>query len=242
MTAKALIFDLDGTLAETAPDLIAALNVVLAREGIDPVPLEAARGLVGAGARALIQRGFAHSGEPLAEDRLEDLFVDFLAYYNAHIAVHSHLFPGVEAQLDKFGGEGWRLAICTNKIEASAHLLLQALGVARRFDFVCGQDTFGVAKPNPHPLLETIRAIGATPATSVMVGDSDTDIRTARAAGTPVVAVDFGYTDIPVTELGPDRVISHFDGLYDAVRGLDAASLRAAALASYTGRSPQISS
>jgi len=217
---KVLALDLDGTLAETAGDLIAALNVVLASDGVDPVPLEAARSLLGAGGRALIERGYRRAGLPLARDKLDELFAGFLDYYNAHIDVHSHLFPGCEAALDRFAAAGWKLAVCTNKMEHSSKLLLGKLGALDRFAFVCGQDTFGAAKPNPRPLLETIRACGGAPATSVMVGDSITDIQTAHAAGSPVVAVDFGYTDTPVGELGPDRVISHFDQLWDAVRSL----------------------
>lgn len=220
---KALIFDLDGTLAETAGDLIGALNFVLAREGVEDVPVAAARSLLGAGGRALIQRGFARAGRDLSPEKLDALFVDFLAFYNAHIADHSFLFPGVEAALDRFAAEGWRLGVCTNKMEASSHLLLEKLGVARKFQFICGQDTFGVAKPDPRPLLETIRKMGSQPEYAVMVGDSVTDIKTARAAGTPVIAVDFGYTDVPVTELGPDVVISHFDALFDATQSLNLA-------------------
>jgi phosphoglycolate phosphatase len=220
---KALILDLDGTLAETAGDLIGALNFVLAREGVEDVPVAAARSLLGAGGRALIQRGFARAGRDLSPEKLDALFVDFLAFYNAHIADHSFLFPGVEAALDRFAAEGWRLGVCTNKMEASSHLLLEKLGVARKFQFICGQDTFGVAKPDPRPLLETIRKMGSQPEYAVMVGDSVTDIKTARAAGTPVIAVDFGYTDVPVTELGPDVVISHFDALFDATQSLNLA-------------------
>ena len=220
---KALILDLDGTLAETAGDLIGALNFVLAREGVEDVPVAAARSLLGAGGRALIQRGFARAGRDLSPEKLDALFVDFLAFYNAHIADHSFLFPGVEAELDRFAAEGWRLGVCTNKMEASSHLLLEKLGVARKFQFICGQDTFGVAKPDPRPLLETIRKMGSQPEYAVMVGDSVTDIKTARAAGTPVIAVDFGYTDVPVTELGPDVVISHFDALFDATQSLNLA-------------------
>ena len=220
---KAIIFDLDGTLAETAGDLIGALNFVLAREGVEDVPVAAARSLLGAGGRALIQRGFARAGRDLSPEKLDALFVDFLAFYNAHIADHSFLFPGVEAALDRFAAEGWRLGVCTNKMEASSHLLLEKLGVARKFQFICGQDTFGVAKPDPRPLLETIRKMGSQPEYAVMVGDSVTDIKTARAAGTPVIAVDFGYTDVPVTELGPDVVISHFDALFDATQSLNLA-------------------
>jgi phosphoglycolate phosphatase len=215
-----IVFDLDGTLAETAPDLIDTLNHVLASEGLAPVPLEAGRSLVGAGARALLERGFARAGRPLAKARLDALFVDFLSFYNAHIADKSTLYPGVEACLDRCRDAGWRVAVCTNKLEHSSNLLLEKLGVRDRFAFVCGQDTFGVAKPDPKPLLETVARAGGRVDRAVMVGDSITDIRTARAAGMPVVAVDFGYTDIPVTELGPDRVISHFDALDAAVRAL----------------------
>ena len=217
---RTLVLDLDGTLAETAGDLIGALNFVLGREGIDPVPVEAARSLLGAGGRALIQRGFERAGRTLDKITLDALFAEFLSHYNAHIADHSTLFPGVEASLDRFQVAGWRLAVCTNKLEYSSRLLLKKLGVIDRFAFICGQDTFGVAKPDPKPLLETIRRIGGAPAGAVMVGDSVTDIRTAKAAEVPVVAVDFGYTDVPVTELGPDRVISHFDDLFEAALAL----------------------
>jgi phosphoglycolate phosphatase len=217
---RTLVLDLDGTLAETAGDLIGALNVVLAEEGIEAVPLGAARSWVGAGARALIQRGFARAGRELNPGKLDVLFAEFLSYYNAHIADNSWLFPGVEASLDRFAAAGWRLAVCTNKLEHSSHLLLGKLAIADRFAFVCGQDTFGAAKPDPKPLIETIRKAGGAREGAVMVGDSITDIKTARAAGTPVVAVDFGYTDTPVAELGPDCVISHFDALYDAVAAL----------------------
>ena len=221
-TLRTLVLDLDGTLAETAPDLIGALNVVLAGEGIAPVPVEAARSLLGAGGRALIQRGFARAGRDLDAKRLDALFADFLAHYNAHIADASFLFPGCETSLERFLSAGWRLAVCTNKMEHSSHLLLGKLGIADRFAFICGQDTFGVAKPDPRPLIETVRKAGGDIAGAVMVGDSVTDIKTARAAGAPVVAVDFGYTDVPVAELGPDRVISHFDELFDAVHALPA--------------------
>ncbi len=215
-----IVFDLDGTLAETAPDLIGALNFVLTSEGIEPLPLVSARYLLGAGGRALISRGFAQAGRPLDAATLETLFARFLGYYDSHIADHSALFPGVVDSLDRFAAAGWRLAVCTNKMEASSHLLLGKLGIAERFAFICGQDTFGVAKPDPKPLLETIRKVGGRPGATVMVGDSRTDIETARAAGTPVVAVDFGYTDKPVAELGPDQVISHFDALFPAAQAL----------------------
>ena len=215
-----VVFDLDGTLAETAPDLIDALNHVLALDGIDPVPVEAARSLLGAGGRALIQRGYARAGRDLPKEKLDDLFSVFLAFYNDHIADKSTLFPGVVACLDRCRAEGWRLAVCTNKMEYSSKLLLEKLGALDYFAFVCGQDTFGVAKPDPAPLVETVASAGGELGRAIMIGDSVTDIRTARAAGMPVIAVDFGYTDVPVAELGPDQVISHFDALYEAVLSL----------------------
>ena len=221
-----LVFDLDGTLAETAGDLMGALNVILASEGLDAVPLENARTMLGAGGKALIARGFARAGRALPADKHAALFEDFLAHYNAHIADNSWLFPGVVDALDRAAAAGWRLAVCTNKMEHSSRLLLDKLGVAGRFAFICGQDTFGVAKPDPKPLVETIASAGGALGHAIMVGDSRTDIDTARAAGVPVIAVDFGYTDTPVAELNPDRVISHFDALWDAV-----ASLRAPAAA-----------
>ena len=150
------------------------------------------------------------------------MFVAFLDHYNAHIADHSTLFPGVRESMAQFRADGWTLAVCTNKMEHSSRLLLEKLGVLDEFAFICGQDTFGVAKPDPKPLIETVARAGGRVERSVMVGDSVTDIRTARAAGMPVVAVDFGYTDVPVNELGPDRVISHFDALHAAVLSLTA--------------------
>jgi phosphoglycolate phosphatase len=220
MIAPTIVYDLDGTLADTAEDLMGALNAVLAREGLAPLPVENARSMLGAGGRALIQRGFAASGRTPDPQTLEILFGDFLARYNSHIADRTLLYPGVEAALKTFAGAGWRQAVCTNKMEGSARLLLQKLDVVGNFAFICGQDTFGVGKPDPKPLLETIAASGGVSARAIMVGDSITDIKTARAAGLPVVAVDFGYTDVPVSELGPDRVISHFDQLAEACAGL----------------------
>ncbi|HMN72241.1 MAG TPA: HAD-IA family hydrolase [Rhodoblastus sp.] len=217
---KLLVFDLDGTLAETAGDLIGTLNFILAREGIAPIDLAQARFMLGAGAKALIQRGYAAQNVPLAPARLQQLFGDFLAHYEAHIADHSFLFPGVVDALDRFEAADWDFAVCTNKIEAPARKLLEALGVAGRFRAIVGQDTFGVPKPDPRVLEQTIAMAGGRPEAAIMVGDSRTDIDTARRLGIPCVAVDFGYTDVPVIELAPDRVISHFDELWDSVASL----------------------
>ena len=171
MIAPTIVYDLDGTLADTAEDLMAALNAVLGMEGLAPLPVENARSMIGAGARVLIQRGFAASGRTLDPQKLEVLFGDFLAHYNAHIADFTRLYPGVETALAAFARMGWRQAVCTNKVEGSAKLLMKRLGVAERFAFICGQDTFGVAKPDPKPLLMTIAACGGASKRAIMVGD-----------------------------------------------------------------------
>jgi phosphoglycolate phosphatase len=215
-----LVFDLDGTLADTAPDLIATLNVLLAREGLPLQAPQAARALVGAGARALIERGFAVAGAPPRRERVDALVPEFLAHYEAHIADETRLFPGARAALERFQQAGFALAVCTNKPEPLARLLLERLGEARRFAAICGRETFAVSKPDGRVLHATIALARGDPKRAVMVGDSKTDIDTARSAGAPVVAVDFGYSDPPVARLSPDRVISHFDELWDAATAL----------------------
>jgi phosphoglycolate phosphatase len=215
-----LVFDLDGTLADTAGDLVSTLNAILAREGLSGLGFEEARALVGAGARALVQRGLAAHGVKVSDARLDELFADFLAHYEAHIADATVLFPGVTEALDRFEAAGWGFAVCTNKIEYPSVLLLTALGVADRFRAICGKNTFAVSKPDGEALLQTITRAGGDRRRAVMVGDSKTDIDTARNADVPVVAVDFGYTDMPVDTFNPDRIISHFDELWDAVEAL----------------------
>ena len=215
--APLIVFDLDGTLAETAADLVATLNFILTREGLPTVSTQDARKMVGMGARKLIVRGFEAAGRSVEGERLETLFRDFLAHYEDNVAVHSHLYDGVLRALNQFEGAGFTFAVCTNKIESPSVKLLKALGVAQRFRAICGQDTFAWWKPDPRALLSTIDRAGGDPRRCVMVGDSRTDIDTAKAANIPVVAVDFGYTDVHVSELGPDKVISHFDQLWHAV-------------------------
>ncbi len=218
--APTIVFDLDGTLADTAPDLVATLNTLLLRENLPQLRIEMARPFVGAGARALIERGFAAAGNPLEEARLSALLEEFLALYEAHIADETRLFPGAEKSLDRFRDAGFRLAVCTNKTERLAQLLLERLGAAERFSAICGRETFAHMKPDGRALLSTIKRAEGDPARAVMVGDSQTDVAAARNAGAPVVAVDFGYSDPPVATFQPDRLISHFDELWDAATGL----------------------
>jgi phosphoglycolate phosphatase len=225
MMPATVVFDLDGTLVDTAPDLHAALNAILAREGLSPVAFDAARPMIGGGARTLMERGLAARGRVLATAEVDKLYADFVAHYAGHIADRSRPFPGVETALDALAERGYRLVVCTNKLEWLSVRLLDLLGLKPRFAAICGQDTFGVQKPDPTMLLKTIEAGGGTPDRAVMVGDSLTDIATARAAGIPVVAVEFGYTEAPVATFSPDRVISHYDQLIETIGELAAAKL-----------------
>jgi phosphoglycolate phosphatase len=220
MAVLTVVFDLDGTLVDTAPDLIETLNVVFTRDGLPPLDYAAARDMIGGGARRMIESALKLQGRGLTEGVVDRLFADFIVHYGAHIADRSQPFPGLDAALDRLASRGCQFAVCTNKLESLSRLLLEALGLSRRFAAICGQDTFGMQKPDPEILRRTIRAAGGALQRAVMVGDSGTDIATARAAGVPVVAVDFGYSETPVRELGPDRVISHFDQLADAVFAL----------------------
>lgn len=220
MTQPVLVFDLDGTLIDTAADLVDTLNVVFAREGLPPVPFDTGRALIGGGVRTMIKRGLEAEGRAVVPSELDILFADFIAHYTAHIADRSRPYPGLIESLDLLQARGWLFAVCTNKLERLAALLLKQLGLDNRFAAICGPDTFGVQKPDPDILRRTIEATGAQPQNAIMIGDSLTDIRTARAAGVPVIAVDFGYTERPVSEFGPDRVISTFTELPAAVAEL----------------------
>lgn len=203
-------FDLDGTLADTAPDLCASLNHTLEALGRPTVPAEAVRHMVGHGARALIVNGLSATGD-LDEAMVERGLPIFLDHYAANICVGTRPFDGVEAALDGLEARGIRLAICTNKPEALARELVAKLGWDGRFAALVGGDTLPVRKPDPRPLTETIARAGGSVA--AFVGDSITDTGTARAAGVPCVALTFGFSDRPADQLGADALIDHFDEL-----------------------------
>lgn len=212
-----LVFDLDGTLVSSMEDLVATLNVVLTSNGHAAVPQEKVVHMVGMGAKVLLQRGLDHNNVAWTEDTILPLFDQFIDHYAANIAVHTRAFDGVVASLERFRKEGWKLAVCTNKAERLTLPLLDELDLAKYFDAVVGGDTFSVSKPDAVPVHGAIERAGGSIDGSVMIGDSGTDISAARNAGIPVVAVDFGYTPVPVHELGPDKVISHFDELPAAI-------------------------
>jgi len=217
MSTGTIVFDLDGTLIDTAPDLVDTLNTIFAREGLPPVPYATARNLIGGGARLMIARGIEADGRTVAPAKLEQMFADFIAHYSEHVADRSRPFPGLSDALDELAGAGFRFAVCTNKLERLSLRLLETLKLTHRFVAICGQDTFGMQKPDPEVLRRTIAAAGGHPQRAIMIGDSQTDIRTARAAGVPVIAVDFGYSEQPVSDFEPDRIISHFAQLPAAI-------------------------
>jgi phosphoglycolate phosphatase len=215
-----IVFDLDGTLIDTAPDLIDTLDFILARESLPPVPYEEARRLIGGGAKMMIERALQTEGRTCTPTGLDQLYGEFVAHYADRLADRSRPFPGVELALDALAAHGHRFAVCTNKLEWLSQRLLDALGLTAYFAAICGQDTFGVQKPDPEMLRRTIARAGGRPERAVMVGDSATDIKTARAARVPVVGVDFGYTEIPLAQLKPDRLIGSFAELPTAVLDL----------------------
>ena len=217
-SSRIVVFDLDGTLVDTAPDLINALNYVLGREGLPPVPLHSARNMIGAGARKLIERGLELEGRFASVEDISRLTADFIDYYAAHIADASRPFEGLEDALDDLQAQGYRFAVCTNKLEWLSKLLLEQLGLSSRFAAICGADTFGVSKPDPVILQQTVARAGGHLSSTIMVGDAGPDIGVARRAGIPVIGVEFGYTDVPIAELKPDRLINHMRELPAAVQ------------------------
>lgn len=220
MPDRAVIFDLDGTLVDTAPDLMRATNFVLGEMGRRPLEMAEVRAFVGHGARALLTRGLAATGGLPEGYDVEPDYRRFVDYYAANIAHSSAPFPGLVKLLERLKAEGFGLGVCTNKLEGLSVLLLDALHLSPFFGSVVGPDTLGVAKPDPKPFYEAVNRLDLDSPRALMVGDSETDILTARNAGVPVIAVPFGYTPRPVAEFGPDRLIGHFDEAYDAIQEL----------------------
>lgn len=211
---RGAIFDLDGTLADTAGDLLAAANVALEAAGLPLLTPAQDRQVAGRGGRSMIRRSLERSGadpDGAAEVALTDaLYPRLLEAYEDCIAVETRLYDGVVACLDTLEADGWRLGVCTNKPERLARVLLTELGVLERFGALLGADTLAICKPDPEHFFETCRRIGAAPGRSVMIGDTITDLETARAARRPCVLTTFGFAAEPLADLAPDAVVSHY--------------------------------
>lgn len=219
---RAAIFDLDGTLADTAADLLGAANVALAAAGLPLLELAEDRQVAGRGGKAMIRASLVRAGRGPDDPIVDALYPPLLAAYAERLHRETRLYDGVERCLDALDGEGWRLGVCTNKPERLAVMLLESLGVLGRFGAVLGADSLPVRKPDPEHLAETARRIGADPARAVMIGDTRTDLDTARALGVPCILTTFGFSAEPPADLAPDAVIDHYDELVPAIARLQA--------------------
>ncbi|MGA7326398.1 MAG: HAD hydrolase-like protein [Rhodomicrobium sp.] len=212
-SAATVIFDLDGTIADTAGDLINAANAALISEGFPPAPAEAIKKGVGYGSKAMLQSGLSALGHEADATQLQRLAGRLVANYEENIAVETRLYPGFEEAALNLHNSGAKLLLCTNKWEKLTWRLLSALGVATLFDAVAGRGTFPFHKPDPRHITELIRIAGGKLNTSLMVGDSEADVEAARGAGIPVIVTAFGYAANPAGTLGADGVMTHFGEL-----------------------------
>lgn len=219
MNSPALLFDLDGTLVDTAPDLLAALNAVLTSEGRRTVDPQTLRHMVGFGARSLIEQAMAATGERAAPERIQELVDGFIAYYRDHIADLSRPFPEVETTLSSLRQSGARLAVLTNKPQVLTVPILEALGLSRHFGAVCGAGRYDYHKPDARVVAHVLEELGGPGAGAVMIGDSAVDVATARAAGIPVILLSYGYTPEPAQRLGADAVADSFSALPALIDG-----------------------
>jgi phosphoglycolate phosphatase len=217
MAEPILVFDLDGTLVDTAPDLMASLNYTLAHAGLEAVHLDDMKPWLGHGGRTMLERSFAAQNRALDTETMKSQLRIFLDHYRENLPGVSRPYDGVLDAIDAFAVAGFVHAVCTNKLEVMSRGLLDGLGISDKFKAICGQDTFAFRKPDPRHLTETIALAGGDPARAIMIGDTETDIRTAQAASIPVIALDFGYTPVHVSEFGPDAIISSYTELTTAL-------------------------
>jgi phosphoglycolate phosphatase len=220
MTRPLIVFDLDGTLIDTAPDLIDTLNEVYADHGIETVTLDQGKSLVGAGVKPLIANGLRSLGRADDAATVDALYDDYLLRYAPRISRLSRPFEGLVDAMDALEAQDMRFAVCTNKLDWLSVKILTELDLLARFEVVMGPDGLGTRKPDPQALLKTIARCGADPRRAVMVGDSRADIEVARHAAVPSVGVTFGYTPVAMADLKPDRMIEHFRLLPETIGDL----------------------
>lgn len=211
MLPPIVVFDLDGTLLETAPDLLASLNAVLSDHNLPTTDIGQLRRYVGQGGRVMLERAFAAAGRTLTDEMAQQLVTEFVAHYGSNMPGQTTAFEGVLPLVDDLRAAGYKTAICTNKTEQLAIQLIDKLGLNDKFDAICGGDTFEVKKPDADHIFMTVDAAKADRNRVVMVGDSAADIDAANNGNIPVIAVDFGYTDAHVSTFSPTRVISHYN-------------------------------
>ena len=205
-----IVFDLDGTLVDSAPDLLRALNQVMDLEGLPRAPESAVKAFVGHGARVLIEKAAGLQGALYQDGKLDQLTAAFIDFYRADIAGATKPYPHLEAALDTLAAAGARLAVCTNKRHDLAIQLLDALNLTRRFAAIVGADAVVNKKPHPDHFIETVSRAGGELGRSVMVGDSTTDVKSAQGAGAPVIVYRPGYGDVAADDMGADAIIDDY--------------------------------
>jgi phosphoglycolate phosphatase len=219
---EAVIFDLDGTLIDSAADLQRALNFTLAEFGRETLALTAVRSMIGEGITMLVKRGFEATGVIPNPNELEEAVTRFIHHYDQGLLVHTKLYPGVQKTLKTLLENGRRLSVCTNKTYNQSVAILEGLKISGLFEVVTGGDTTDRRKPDPKPLMRTLEKMEATPATAIFVGDSDIDVETATSAGTLSILVAYGYSNVDIKSLGATHVIDDFSVIPQIIRELEA--------------------
>jgi len=217
-TFSALIFDLDGTLIDSAPDLYHTINHLLKEDGRPALGMEDVKEMIGWGTKELVRKALAATGENPSIDQVEAMLENFLVYYSRHLIDHTTVYPGVMNALETLAAAGAVMGICTNKPSTFTIPILQKLRLDGFFKAVSCSDTVPHKKPDGRHVLECIKQLKTTAETTIMVGDSENDITAAIDAGVRSVCVTFGYAHVPLKEIGADALIDHFDALPQALR------------------------
>ena len=215
-----VIYDLDGTLIDSAKDMQVAVSRVLADHGLPPVTEDDVRIFMGQGSKVTMDKAFTKYGKTLDDEALSAATREFVRYYEADPVGHTTAFAGVPEVVSRFARIGLKQGVCTNKFERPSRMILEHLKLMPPITDLAGADTFPVRKPDPRHILMLVERMGRTPDRAVMVGDSIHDVEAAHAAGLPAVLVSWGYTDRPASELGAEAVIERFDALPQALERL----------------------
>ncbi len=215
-----VIYDLDGTLIDSAQDMRVAVSNVLADHGLPPVSDEDVRIFMGQGSKITMGKAFAKHGRSLDDAALSAVTREFVRYYEADPVSHTTAFDGVAEVVARFARLGLKQGVCTNKFEKPSRMILEHLKLMPPISDVAGADTFPVRKPDPKHILLLVERMGGDPGRAVMIGDSIHDVQAAHAAGLPAVLVSWGYTARPASELGAEAVIERFDALPDTLSQL----------------------
>jgi len=217
----AIVWDLDGTLVDSAPDLASALNTVLDMRGFFTLPITEVRKMIGNGVPKLVERGFNAVGVRPDPAQLDELIAMFVKEYKACATDNTRPYPGIVEALQEVQSMNIPMGVCTNKPEAFTRQILEGLGLSGYFSSVVGGDSTGARKPDPEPVLACLRGLATVPASSLMIGDSVHDVHAARAAGVTIGVVPWGYRSAPVEELGADFVVSDLAVLTGMIREME---------------------